>query len=68
MFEDVAANAHIAANSTIKDTWMKGGYYVYELGSDTMIISMNGMYPFYENFEDQDVAWEMLDWVDQTLK
>ena len=57
MFENVAANAHIAANSTIKSTWLAGGYYVYELGDDSMVISLNGMYPFYENFEDPDMAW-----------
>ena len=68
MFEGVAANAHIVANETIKSTWMEGGYYVYELGDDSMVISLNGMYPFYENFEDPDMAWQMIDWVEDTLK
>jgi len=68
MFEDVAANAQIAANSTIKSTWMNGGYYVYELGDDTMVISLNGMYPFFENFEDTEMAWTMIDWVEKTLE
>lgn len=67
MFEDVAANAPIAANATIKTTWMEGGYYVYELSDDVMIISLNGMYPFYENFEEPQQAGKMLDWVNQTL-
>ena len=49
MFKNVTANSEIAANSTIEETWKKGGYYVYELGDDTMILNLNGMYPFYEN-------------------
>ena len=53
-FTNVTANAHIAANETIKDTWFDGGYYVYELGDDTMIFNLNGMYPFYENWETND--------------
>ena len=52
MFKNVTANAEIAANSTIEETWKKGGYYVYELGDDTMILNLNGMYPFFENFEE----------------
>lgn len=51
-FENVPANAHIAANDTIKATWMQGGFYAYELSDDIMILCLNGMYPFYENFAD----------------
>lgn len=61
------ANSHIAANDTIKATWFNGGYYVYELSDDIMILSLNGMYPFYQNFADQDIANQMLDWVNATL-
>ena len=57
MFVDVPANADIVANETIKETWMTGGYYAYELGEDSMFIGLNGMYPFYENYEDPDMAW-----------
>ena len=33
-----------------------------------MILNLNGMYPFYENFESKETtAVEMLDWVEQTL-
>ena len=46
-FENVPANAHIAANDTIKGTWMQGGFYAYELSDDIMILCLNGMYPFY---------------------
>ena len=46
-FEEVPANSEILANSTIKETFMEGGYYAYELGDDTMLININGMYPFY---------------------
>ena len=63
LFEAVPANEHIVANETIKATWMTGGYYVYELGDDTMVVSLNGMYPFYENFADPDMATTMIDWV-----
>ena len=68
MFQNVTANAHIAANTTIYDTWMNGGYYAYEIGDDTMILNLNGMYPFYENFEDPEIAVEMIDWIEQTLE
>lgn len=47
---------------------MAGGYYAYELGSDTMVLCLNGMYPFYENFEDAYIADEMILWVEETLK
>ena len=67
MFENVPANAAIAANETIYESWMQGGYYAYELSDEIMILCLNGMYPFYENFEDADVATEMLDWVETTL-
>ena len=68
MFTDVPANAAIAANETILDTWMQGGYYAYELSDEIMLININGMYPFYENFEDTDQATLMLDWVEKTLE
>lgn len=68
MFEKVPANKAIAANSTIHETWMQGGYYAYELGSDTMVLCLNGMYPFYENFEDPDMATNMIQWVSDTLE
>ena len=50
-FKNVTANAELAANTAIKKTWDEGGYYVVELGEDTMILCLNGMYPFYENHE-----------------
>ena len=68
LFEAVPANEHIVANETIKATWMTGGYYVYELGDDTMVVSLNGMYPFYENFADPDMATTMIDWVQTVLE
>jgi len=64
----VPANAAIAANETIKQTWFEGGYYVYELGDDTMVISLNGMYPFYENFADKEMAITQINWVQQVLE
>ena len=67
MFQNVTANAHIAANATIEATWRNGGYYAVELGDDTMILNLNGMYPFYENYEDHAIAVEMIDWVKTTL-
>ena len=56
MFQNVTANAALAANSTIEGTFKSGGYYAVELGDDTMILCLNGMYPFYENWSDFDVA------------
>lgn len=67
MFKNVTANAELAANTTIEQTWREGGYYVVELGDDTMILCLNGMYPFYHNHEHPDVAFEMIDWVKKTL-
>ena len=68
MFENVEANAAIAANSTIEASWKKGGYYAYELSDDVMILGLNGMYPFYENFEDIDMAMTMIEWLNDTLE
>ena len=33
-----------------------------------MIIGLNGMYPFYENFENPEMAMEMLGWLSRTLE
>ena len=33
-----------------------------------MIIGLNGMYPFYENFENPKMALEMLNWLNETLE
>lgn len=68
MFENVEANAAIAANSTIEASWKKGGYYAYEISDDVMILGLNGMYPFYENFEDIDMAMTMIEWLNDTLE
>ena len=67
MFKNVSANAEIAANATIEDTWKKGGYYAYELGDDAMILNLNGMYPFYENRNETETSWEMIEWVGEVL-
>ena len=61
------ANAHIVQNKTIEESFKNGGWYVYEVSPDVMIICLNGMYPFYENFEAVEKADEMIDWVNQTL-
>ena len=63
-FKEVPANAAMAANSTIEGTWMSGGWYVYEIAPDVMIINLNGMYPFYENWTDRENADNMLAWVE----
>lgn len=68
LFQEVKANAAIAANETIHATWKNGGYYAYEIGDDTMVLSLNGMYPFYENFEDTQIARQMIQWVSDTLE
>jgi len=67
-FEEVPANAHIAANSTIEGTWYAGGWYVYEIAPDVMVINLNGMYPFYENWTDREKADDMLNWVEEVLE
>ena len=64
----MTANAALAANSTIEGTFKSGGYYVVELGDESMILCLNGMYPFYENWSESHVADEMLDWVNATLE
>ena len=61
------ANAHIVANETIKESFMFGGYYVYELGEDAMVISLNGMLPFWENWQDPEDGYLMIDWVEDVL-
>ena len=66
-FEDVPANAEIVKNETIKETWMTGGWYAYEITPEIMIMNLNGMYPFYENWTQRQRAGEMLDWVEKTL-
>ena len=46
---------------------MFGGYYVYELGEDAMVISLNGMLPFWENWQDPEDGYLMIDWVEDVL-
>ena len=67
-FEDITANAAIAADDTIKSTFLNGGYYAYELADDIIVLALNGMYPFYENFEDQGMSDVMIDWVQEVLE
>ena len=67
MFEEVPANAAILADTTIEADFKNGGYYKYDLSDDVMVLNLNGMYPFYENFEDAEMADTMIDWVEQTL-
>ena len=67
MFEDVPANQFMAANSTIEATWRNGGYYAVEIGTDTMVLNLNGMYPFYENWYEHDTATDMIQWAKETL-
>ena len=68
MFVDVAANGAIASDPEIERTWRQGGYYAYHLSDEVMIIGLNGMYPFYENFEHAEMATEMLTWLNETLE
>ena len=66
-FEEVPANAKLVANSTIEQSFKYGGWFVYEMTPDIMVINLNGMYPFYENWEAAEKADEMIDWVNKTL-
>ena len=66
-FKEVPANAAIVANSTIETSFKYGGWYVYEITPDIMILCLNGMYPFYENWEEPGKADEMIEWVNKTL-
>ena len=66
-FEDVPANAALVANETIKADFMYGGWYVYEITPDIMIICLNGMQPFYENYAAVEKADEMIEFVNKTL-
>jgi len=66
-FESVPANAHIAANDDIRQTFMEGGYYKYDLTDDIIVLGLNGMYPFYENYADKAMSDQMIEWVGDTL-
>ena len=44
-FKAVPANEALAANTTIYDSWMEGGYYAADLSDEIMIISLNSIYP-----------------------
>lgn len=48
-FKAVPANEALAANATIYESWMQGGYYAADLSDEVMVISINGMYPFSWN-------------------
>jgi hypothetical protein len=64
-FNEVPANANLA--SDIENTFKQGGWYRYDL-DDVMILSLNGMYPFYSNQQDKYMAEEMINWVRTTLE
>ena len=32
-----------------------------------MVFAINGMYPFYENFEDPEMAVKMINWIGEVL-
>ena len=47
---------------------MQGGYYAVNLSSEVMLITLNGMYPFYDNFVQQANGTSlMFDWLQQVL-
>lgn len=48
---------------------MAGGYYAVDLSPSVMLISLNGMNPFYSNrIGLNDVAPTMLSWVNSVLQ
>jgi len=58
----------MAANITIKESFMDGGYYVADLTEDLMLINLNGMYPFYSNYADEPMTDTMLLWMQSVLE
>ncbi len=61
----------MTSNSTIKADFLLGGYYAVDLGDDVMLLVLNGMYPFFSNYQaltpGADMALDMLTWVNTTL-
>ena len=57
-FKEIPANADIVKNSEIEASFKYGGWYLYNITDDIMIFCLNGMYPFYENWEAPEKAIE----------
>lgn len=68
-FQEVTSNTELTNNSEIKESFMEGGYYSYEMSEGLMVISLNGMYPFTKNHEQSvNGTNKMFDWLQQTLE
>lgn len=52
-FEQVPANLALLQDPvvylSVYTSWMQGGYFAVNLTSEIVLISMNGIYPFYSN-------------------
>lgn len=54
---NVPANqALFNSDAAISTTFHTGGYYYIPLANNVIILSINGMYPFYSNTEDRASA------------
>lgn len=61
---EVAANS-ASFTATQLATFSTGGYYSYQIpGSQVTVICLNGMYPFYENNNEQQLSSAMITWVE----
>ena len=50
-FEEVPANGELALNPQIKESFLQGGYYAYQVNEGPLLLSLNGIYPFTKNNE-----------------
>jgi hypothetical protein len=51
-FGNVPANEFMYNDEAIEATFLQGGFYAVDLTDGIKMFCLNGMYPFYENFND----------------
>ena len=54
--------------NNVYTSFMQGGYYAVNITSEVVLISMNGIYPFYSNkIQQVNGTTLMLDWLRTVL-
>jgi hypothetical protein len=66
-FKNITANSVMTANTTIYNTFMEGGFYAADLDEEIMLISLNGLYPFYSNDVEREFSVTMFNWMGEIL-
>lgn len=67
-FLQVPTNAKYQKLDEIRETFLEGGYYRFDISDKLSVISLNSIYFSVKNLVDLDGAWKQLHWLKNKLK